>query len=107
MNVETAKRLVDISIFDTARNVYYLMLISKECNVKPEDLVDSIHQVRQMKADKKFVKHLFEALLDCSSMEEQTTLIVYFFDSLKTDKDPFIALSKALNYLDLCTSNMK
>jgi len=104
MNVETAKRLVDISVFDTARNVYYLMLISKECNVKPEDLVDSIHQVRQMRADKEFVKHLFEALLDCSSMEEQAVLITYFFLNLKTEKDPFVALSKAL---DLCTSNTK
>lgn len=99
MNKELVKTLVDISPFDTARNVYYLVTLSKELKQEPEKLADRIRTVSLPNpSEKKFAKALFEALIDCSSTQEQVNLLMYFF-SYK-DKTPYEALALALNDLD-------
>lgn len=102
MNTELAKQLVDISVFDTARNVYYVMLLSKELGKAPEELVSSIHQIRQMEIlDKRFAKYLFDALVDCTQSEEQLTLIVFLFKHYAETEDALVSLAQALNDLEL------
>ena len=102
MNLEQAKQLVDISVFDTARNVYYVLILSKELGKKPEDLVSSIHQIKQMEIpDKRFAKYLFDALVDCTQLEEQLNLLVFLFRNYAETQDAIVSLAHALNDLDL------
>ena len=109
MNLEQAKQLVDISVFDTARNVYYVLILSKELGKKPEDLVSSIHQIKQMEIpDKRFAKYLFDALVDCTQLEEQLNLLTFLFRNYAETQDAIVSLAHALNDLDLWhMSNMK
>ena len=109
MNLEQAKQLVDISVFDTARNVYYVLFLSKELGKTPEDWVDSIHQIRQLEIpDKRFAKCLFDALVDCAQLEEQLHLIVFLFKYYAETQDATVSLAYALNDLDIWhTLNMK
>lgn len=109
MNLEQAKQLVDVSVFDTARNVYYVLILSKELGKKPEDLVSSIHQIRQMEIpDRRFAKYLFDALVDCTQLEEQLNLLVFLFKHYVETQDATVSLAYALNDLDLWhTSNTK
>lgn len=98
MNREQAKKLVGVSDFDTAKNVYFLLSISKELKCKPYELIDSIYQLKGMTVERKPAKLLFEALIDCSSPEEQVTLIKLIFDHF--DGDIIIALTMALNDIE-------
>lgn len=99
MSKELIKTLVDISPFDTARNVYYLVTLSKELKQEPEKLADKIRTVSLPNpSEKRFAKALFEALIDCSNMQEQINLLSHFF-SYK-DKTPYEALALSLNDLD-------
>jgi hypothetical protein len=96
-----SRNLVGDSVFDTARNVYSLIMLSKELNKAPEELADCIHQAKNMQIDKIFVKHLFEAFVDCSSVEEQSDLISLILHHFNQTGDNFSALSNALNDLEL------
>lgn len=99
--LEQAKTLVGVSIFDTVRNVYYTLVLNKELGAKPFDLANSIHQIKHLEvSDKRFAKLLFEALIDCSSLEEQLTLIVFLFKYYSETKDALVSLAHATNDLD-------
>lgn len=98
---EFIKDLIDVSPFDTARNVYYLLLFSKELHKSPEELAGCIKKVRTPKLqDVKFAKLLFDALADCSTMEEQMLLLDGFFSLIKEDKTPYESLALALNKIE-------
>lgn len=102
MNTTQAGQLVDISVFDTARNVYFTLKLSSELGVEPEELVSSIHQIRQVQTSKNLAESLFKALLACSSLDEQILFIERFFNNLKDMHDPYLSIEKAL-----CTLNTK
>lgn len=99
MDRELIKQLVDVSPFDTARNVYYVIFLSKEMGKNPAELASGIKQVRLPNPKEKvFAKLLFDALIDCKDMTEQIDLLSRFFSY--EDKSPYEALGLALNEID-------
>lgn len=99
---EKIKHLIGNSVFDTARNVYHVLLLSKELGKAPEELVGSIHQVSDVgMADKRFAKYLFVTLVDCPSRDEQVSLIELLFKHYADTKDSIVSLAYALNDLEL------
>lgn len=96
MNDEAIIKLIGNNTFDTARNVVYYLILTKELNQKIED----IHSIKSIPIEnKRFAKFLFESLLDYP--EDQFELLKrFFFNMDKGEMDPLKALGLALNDLD-------
>lgn len=92
------EKLIGPSVFDTVRNVYYVLILSKELGKAPEELFDSVHQIKNVEiSDKRLAKFLFDAFVDC---EEQLSFLVLLFKHYTKTKDAFVALAYTLNDME-------
>lgn len=99
--MEKYKNFIGNSVFDTARNVYFALLLTKELKQDIDQIASSIHQIKSLEiSDKGLAKLVFGAFIDCPK-EEQLNLLCLLFQYYKETGDAPISIVHALNDLKL------
>lgn len=97
--MEKYKNLIGNSVFDTARNVYFMLLLTKE--LKQDIDPNSIHQIKSLEiSDKGLAKLVFGAFVDCPK-EEQLNLLRLLFQYYKETGNAHLSIAHAFNDLKL------